>query len=419
MIGKSIINAKNIICLCTGFVIGAGFLWANKNIKEEPEPVKPAVAETESKPEPVAADGGRLAPSIPEQTCQFIRFDDDRAVFVNVEGTYSFCEYGLYPDELTVTSDNAEKVTIANNGGTMSMTVDGEPVEFFVYEGHVISLEDNKLYYDKSPVERKIDTFSAYQLNDKYVIECIDRRKYRLRDKDGNIAHNTKIKDISGLELEVTANDNGFRALDEDEFYYPVLYLNGDLVETAPDMTIRVNGYELLPIGANDRYVDPDAKLKTDDAIQPTEPVDRGPTATNNEGVKEITYEMLEYVNEVRGQYGYDYLYGLQRLDEAAQTRADELTNDFSHSRGEDQRFYTVLDGMNTWWNCGECIVEHDTTSTHEVFEKLMDSDENRALLLNPKMKYLAATFSEKDGVYYWDILLYNDTYIPQYQNDQ
>lgn len=422
MIGKSIINAKNIICLCTALVLGAGFIWANKNVKEEPEPVKPAsTQDTEAakpqpeaaKSQPEAADGGRLAPSIPEYSCQFIRFDDDRALFVNVEGNYSFMEYGLYPDELTVTSDNAEKVTIAADKGNVTMTCNGEDVEFFVYEGHVISLRDNKLYYDESPVERKIDTFSAYQLNDDCVIECIDRRNYRLRDKDGKITHKTKITDVSGLELEVTANENGFRALDEDDLYYPVLKLNGDLVETAPDMTIHVNGCELLPIGANDRYVDPDAKLNTDGAIAPTKPVDRGSIRAENEGVKEITYEMLEYVNEARSQYGFEHLYGLQSLDEAAQVRAEELTKDFSHKRGEDKSFSSSIDSIGTWWHCGECIITHDTTSAHEVFEKLMDSEENRALLLDPRMKYLAATFSEKDGVYYWDILMYNDTYMP------
>lgn len=418
MVGKSILNAKNVICLCAALVVGAGFVWAEKNKKDDDTDensslVQQADTEVKGDENAVAFTEGRLSPAIPELSCRFVRFDDDRAIFVNLDGEYAFVEYGLYPDEMTITSDNGEDIELSSKNGTFSMSFEGTPVSAFVFEGHLISAEGGKLFYDESPVERTVDTFSAYQLSDNCVIECVDKGSYRFRDKDGKIVGITKLSDrSSGEKLEATADGTGFIARDKEGYYYPVLWLNSDVVRTTPEHIIRVNGEELVPMGWNDRYVDPDAKGKNDEPMQPTKPVDYGPVKTDNEGIKELSYEMIEYVNEVRERYGLNPIYGLQTLDDAAAVRAEELTADFSHKRKDDSSFSTVLSELNEWWNCGECIAQTNNTSTYTLFEVLLSSEENRALLLDPKMKYLAASFSEKDGVYYWDVLLYNDTYI-------
>ena len=64
------------------------------------------------------------------------------------------------------------------------------------------------------------------------------------------------------------------------------------------------------------------------------------------------------------------------------------------------------------WWRCGENIAKGGD-SCKEVFDSWISSEEHRALILDPDMKYMSLANSEDGGVTYWEMLMFNDTYVP------
>ena len=94
---------------------------------------------------------------------------------------------------------------------------------------------------------------------------------------------------------------------------------------------------------------------------------------------------------------------------------SDELVQKFGHTRPDEKEsaYNTVLtgEGLN-WWRSGENIAKGGTDSK-DVFDSWISSEEHRAVMLDPDMKYLSLAKSEADGEVYWELLMYNDCYVP------
>ena len=63
----------------------------------------------------------------------------------------------------------------------------------------------------------------------------------------------------------------------------------------------------------------------------------------SNRNLSAETSEMLGYVNEVRKQYGLRELDGLELLDSAADVRANELLENYSHDRPDGNSYITAI----------------------------------------------------------------------------
>ena len=180
---------------------------------------------------------------------------------------------------------------------------------------------------------------------------------------------------------------------------------------------LYINGQELVPYGYTDDYVNPDIKVDIDkvDIEAKRPPIDYGAAATANGDISALTEEMLGYVNEIRKQYDMPMVYGLDELDKASQVRANELAQDYSHTRpgGDGNAYNTVLtDEGLIWWRSGENIAKGGSNA-REVFDSWISSEKHRAVILDPDMKYLSLAKSEGDGETYWELLMFNDCYVP------
>ena len=138
-------------------------------------------------------------------------------------------------------------------------------------------------------------------------------------------------------------------------------------------------------------------------APQPAEPAEPdSSTNMSNRNLSAETSEMLGYVNEVRKQYGLRELEGLELLDSAADVRANELLENYSHDRPDGNSYITenIAYGMNSM------------ITVKEAFDAWMDSPPHRENILNPDVRYMAcakATKSENGEYTYWEQLFYSD----------
>ena len=420
---KKAANVKNIICLAVVAALGVGIIVVEKkggkDIKSKND--SKSSSSSSSKGETVIGEDGRekviLSAEIPELSCESIDFGEN-VVFADTEGNYSFMENGSSVKDIAVQDDSGAEIVFSKEDGKLVLTRDDQPAAGFVYENHMIELKDGKLYIDSSPVEYKATSFSSYRLSKDYVIECTDKGKYRLKDNDGKITDECELKDSTGAKIKIKADDEGFYTEGvNDGLFYNVYKLGDDLLTTSWSNVLYINGQELVPYGYTDDYVNPDIKVDIDkvDVEAKRPPIDYGAAATANGDISALTEEMLGYVNEIRKQYDMPMVYGLDELDKASQVRADELAQDYSHTRpGEDGNAYnTVLtDEGLIWWRSGENIAKGGSNA-REVFDSWISSEKHRAVILDPDMKYLSLAKSEGDGETYWELLMFNDCYVP------
>lgn len=409
---KKIANVKNVICLTTVLLLGVGIYFSeNKGTpKKKGDKDSSVSSEGETETETVT-----LLAAIPELSCGWVELGGS-VVFANRQGSYSLENNGSPTNSIIVTDDGGSEVTLSANSGELTMIRNGEPAAGFVYNRHNIELKEGRLYYDSSPVEYKSESFSAYRLNDEYVVECTAKGQYRLKNSKGKYVDDCTMKENTGSEIKIFADEEGFYSEGvNDDFFYNVYKLNGDTLMTSWSYVLYVNGEELVPLGYDDKYTD---EGDDTDAIElePMEPpVNYGAVSTENEGISSLTEEMLGYVNEVREQYGMQPVYGLEILDEAADTRAKELAESFGHTRPDSDKssYDTVISGSGMdWWRCGENIAKGGADS-RRVFESWLASKAHRAVMLDPNMKYMSLAKYEKNGETYWEQLFFNDTYVP------
>ena len=153
-------------------------------------------------------------------------------------------------------------------------------------------------------------------------------------------------------------------------------------------------------------------------APQPAEPTEPdSSTNMSNRNLSAETSEMLGYVNEVRKQYGLRELEGLELLDSAADVRANELLENYSHDRPDGNSYITAIEepDLPEWRAAAENIAYgmNSMTTVKEAFDAWMNSPPHRENILNPDVRYMACAKSTKsdNGEYtYWEQLFYSDT---------
>ncbi len=113
--------------------------------------------------------------------------------------------------------------------------------------------------------------------------------------------------------------------------------------------------------------------------------------------------QVLQLVNEERAKAGVTALAaGPDALNDAAQKRAEELVEEFSHTRPNGTTCFSVLPeyGLNASYR-GENIAMGQY-SPSEVMTSWMNSDGHKANILNGNYRSMGVGYVEADGTYYW-----------------
>ena len=119
----------------------------------------------------------------------------------------------------------------------------------------------------------------------------------------------------------------------------------------------------------------------------------------------ETALEILELVNEYRADKGLSPLKMNADLYDAAQIRAEELSDSYSHIRPDDSDWYTVLEEVDFVYSfAGENIAYTEgTLSTPEkVMELWMDSTAHRENILNTSGSLIGISVYKSGNRTYW-----------------
>ncbi|MCR5675753.1 MAG: CAP domain-containing protein [Lachnospiraceae bacterium] len=138
------------------------------------------------------------------------------------------------------------------------------------------------------------------------------------------------------------------------------------------------------------RPYDPNASFIPDDAVaMAANPGDPVLLATANEA--------LDLVNEERGEAGLSDLSWSNGLAAAANVRAEELTDAFSHTRPDGTDWYTV--DANIMF--GENLAEFYNTP-EEVVDAWMNSPSHKENIMDGEFSTCGIAIYKDGGEYYW-----------------
>lgn len=139
---------------------------------------------------------------------------------------------------------------------------------------------------------------------------------------------------------------------------------------------------------------------------QPTNtPVEK--EETEAEKAERFIEEVIELTNAEREKEGLPALSTMTKLDKAAQIRADELKEKYSHDRPDGTSCFTVLDDVNIngYSAVGENIALGQR-SPEQVVQAWMNSDGHRRNIMNVQFEKIGVGYADNNG---WVQLFYAD----------
>ena len=153
----------------------------------------------------------------------------------------------------------------------------------------------------------------------------------------------------------------------------------------------------------------PDVTAKPTATPKPTLPPTSTPTpeATQapSSGEYSYAYQVIELVNDERAKYGLSPLSADSTLMEAAQQRAVETTESFSHTRPNGTKFSTVLAEYGVSYRTAGENIAYGQKTPQQVVNSWMNSSGHRANILNASYTKIGVGCYKKGNTYYWSQL--------------
>lgn len=338
-------------------------------------------------------------------TCTKIVFDGGYTLFANVQGGYTLINSSNeIVNSFEITDDNGDKLVLTCDGNTVTVTKNGKKVNSFSYKGTRIIISANEVYYANTKVTYVDESFSSFNVTDKVIISCIAENKFEIV-KDGKTVKKATVKDVNGSKYVLEAMDKGMEITNTDNELMESIVVGNNYISVSGDKVV-INGKTMRPPHSAD------IKAVTTTVTTTT----TAATTTTTRNLSAETSEMLGYVNEVRKQYGLRELEGLELLDSAADVRANELLENYSHDRPDGNSYITAIEetDLPEWRAAAENIAYgmNSMTTVKEAFDAWMNSPPHRENILNPDVRYMAcakATKSENGEYTYWEQLFYSD----------
>lgn len=150
--------------------------------------------------------------------------------------------------------------------------------------------------------------------------------------------------------------------------------------------------------------------------------------------VKAVSYDssqLAEYaeqvavlVNKERIAYGLQPVKVSPLLSEAANIRAGEIKENFSHTRPNGTSCFTAMSELGIQYRSSAENIAYGQKNPESVMNAWMNSSGHRANILNKKMEYIGVGVFYQNGVYYWSQFfaasnsLSNDAYLPGENDD-
>lgn len=133
--------------------------------------------------------------------------------------------------------------------------------------------------------------------------------------------------------------------------------------------------------------------------------------------------DVAALVNEYRQQQGIEPLKVIPLLQENAQTRAVEISEEFSHTRPDGTMCFTAISSSLSYYACAENIAYGETTP-EAVINQWKKSDGHNKNMLNSEYTHIGVGVYESNYTVYWVQVFigssstYDDEYTPVYSSE-
>lgn len=144
----------------------------------------------------------------------------------------------------------------------------------------------------------------------------------------------------------------------------------------------------------------PDLPEQAPDTEQPDLP-DSDSSQTPDAG-SSYAAQVVSLVNAERAKHGLPALTIDSRAAAAAQVRAGELNQAFSHTRPDGRSCFTALTEAGVSYRGAGENIAYGQTSPQQVMQAWMNSDGHRANILSNKYTSIGVGYTVKNGVAYW-----------------
>lgn len=141
--------------------------------------------------------------------------------------------------------------------------------------------------------------------------------------------------------------------------------------------------------------------------------------SSDSSQLAEYAEQVAVLVNKERSAYGLQPVKVSPKLSEAANIRADELKENFSHTRPNGTSCFTAMSELEIQYRAAAENIAYGQKNPESVMNAWMNSSGHRANILNEKMEYIGVGVVYRDGVYYWSQFfaasnnLSNGAYLP------
>lgn len=143
-------------------------------------------------------------------------------------------------------------------------------------------------------------------------------------------------------------------------------------------------------------------------SANPTTPSTNNNTTQNNSGLSNYANEVLKLVNQERAKAGLSALTTNSSLTAAANKRAQETKQSFSHTRPNGTSFSTVLKEYGISYRTSGENIAYGQRTPQEVVNGWMNSPGHRANILNANFNKIGIGVYESNGTIYWSQLFTN-----------
>ncbi len=145
----------------------------------------------------------------------------------------------------------------------------------------------------------------------------------------------------------------------------------------------------------------------TKPAATPT-PTPTTTKSSDSSDVSSYANQVLQLVNQERAKAGLSALTTNSTLTNAANKRAKETVQSFSHTRPDGTNFSTVLKEFNISYRAAGENIAYGQKSPQEVVTGWMNSPGHRANILNANFGKIGIGVYKSNGVIYWSQLFTN-----------
>lgn len=179
----------------------------------------------------------------------------------------------------------------------------------------------------------------------------------------------------------------------------------GNQPEEAPEQTPDTEQPEESPEQTPDTEQPeetPDNTPQQPDDNRPEQTPEQTPEEDNDSSQGDYASQVVALVNAERAKYGLSALKVDSRVQQAAQVRAAETVQSFSHTRPNGSSFSTALTEAGVSYTRSGENIAYGQSTPQQVVQAWMNSSGHRANILNESFTTIGVGYTVSGGTAYW-----------------